>query len=100
LRGIGCVPLFNLMEDAATAEISRAQVWQWMRFNSRLEDGRTVNAALCRQVIQEEVAKARAGRPSGQPDRYDDAAALFLRLIEAPQCPEFLTLPAYEMLEG
>ncbi len=100
LRGIGCVPLFNLMEDAATAEISRAQVWQWMRFNSRLEDGRTVNAALCRQVIQEEVVKARAGRPSGQPDRYDDAAALFLRLIEAPQCPEFLTLPAYEMLEG
>ncbi len=100
LRGVGCVPLFNLMEDAATAEISRAQVWQWVRFNSRLEDGRPVNAALCRQIVQEEVAKARALRPVGQPDRHDDAAALFLQLIEAPQCPEFLTLPAYAMLEG
>ncbi len=100
LRGIGCVPLFNLMEDAATAEISRAQVWQWIKFNSRLEDGRPANAALCRQIVQEEVAKQRAGRPAGQPDRYDDAAALFLKLIEAPEFPEFLTLPAYAMLEG
>jgi malate synthase len=100
LRGQGCVPLFNLMEDAATAEISRAQVWQWLKYHSRLEDGRIVTPELCRQVIQEEVAKLRAARPAGQPDKFDDAAALFDRLIEAPDCPEFLTLPAYAMLEG
>jgi malate synthase len=100
LRGQGCVPLFNLMEDAATAEISRAQIWQWLKYRSRLEDGRIVTPELCRQVIQEEVAKLRAGRAAGQPDKFDAAAALFDRLIEAPECPEFLTLPAYAMLEG
>jgi malate synthase len=98
LRGVGCVPLFNLMEDAATAEISRAQVWQWIRHGARLEDGRPVSAALCRQIVAEEVAKARAGMKPGRPDRFDDAAALFQRLVEAPECAEFLTLAAYEML--
>ncbi len=99
LRGIGCVPLFNLMEDAATAEISRAQVWQWIKTGSPMENGQIVTSELCRTISVEAVAKARALRPVAQPDRYDDAAALFLQLIEAPQCPEFLTLPAYAMLE-
>jgi len=98
LRGIGCVPLFNLMEDAATAEISRTQVWQWIRYGSRLDDGRVITAVLCAQLVEQEVAKARARQRSGEPDRFDDAAALFRRLIEAPECVEFLTLPAYEML--
>ncbi len=100
LRGVGCVPLFNLMEDAATAEISRTQVWQWIKFRSRLEDGRIVTPELCRQIVKEEVAKQRATRAAGQPERFDDAAALFEKLIEAPDCAEFLTLPAYAMLEG
>src|SRR5689334_17116885 len=53
LRGIGCVPLYNLMEDAATAEISRAQVWQWIRHGAQLEDGRKIDAALCRTILDE-----------------------------------------------
>src|SRR3984893_19588594 len=62
LRGTGCVPLFNLMEDAATAEISRAQVWQWIRHGARLDDGRTVDMALCRKLLDEELTKLRASR--------------------------------------
>src|SRR5271169_3716427 len=95
LRGTGCVPLYNLMEDAATAEISRAQVWQWIRHGAKLEDGRTVDMALCRAVLDEELAKLRAStRGAG----YEEAAELFIELIEAPAFPEFLTIPAYEMI--
>jgi malate synthase len=106
LRGQGCVPLFNLMEDAATAEISRAQVWQWLKFGSKLDDGRAVTTTLCREMIQEEIEKARAGKSqaAGQAgeraDRYNEAGLLFQKLIEAPEFPEFLTLPAYAALEG
>jgi len=92
------VPLFNLMEDAATAEISRTQVWQWIRHHSKLEDGRTVTPALCQQVIAEEVAKFRKARKPGTPDKFDQAAGLFQKLIEAPDCADFLTIPAYAML--
>jgi malate synthase len=95
LRGVGCVPLHHLMEDAATAEISRAQVWQW-KHGARLADGRTVDLALCRAVLAEELAKLRAASHGG--DRYEDAAALFDELIAAPAFPEFLTLPAYERI--
>ena len=96
LRGTGCVPLYNLMEDAATAEISRAQLWQWIRHRVRLEDGRTVDAALCSAMLDEELAKLReAARDGG---RYDDAADLFRQLVEAPSFPEFLTLPAYDLI--
>jgi malate synthase len=96
LRGIGCVPLYNLMEDAATAEISRAQVRQWIRHGARLEDGGTVDAALCRELLAEELAKLR--RTAAKEARYEDAARLFGELIEAPAFPEFLTLPAYRMI--
>jgi len=96
LRGMGCVPLHNLMEDAATAEISRAQVWQWIRHGAKLNDGRAVDLALCREVLDEELAKLR--ETAAESDRYDDAAKLFRELIEAPTFPEFLTLPAYDMI--
>jgi malate synthase len=96
LRGIGCVPLHNLMEDAATAEISRAQVWQWIRHGAKLNDGRAVDLALCRAVLDEELAKLR--ETAAESGRYDDAAKLFRELIEAPTFPEFLTLPAYDMI--
>jgi malate synthase len=95
LRGIGCVPLYNLMEDAATAEISRAQVWQWIRHRAKLEGGRTIDTALCRNLLDHELEKWRETSRGG---RYDDAARLFTELIEAATFPEFLTVPAYEMI--
>jgi malate synthase len=100
LRGIGCVPLYNLMEDAATAEISRAQVWQWVRHEAKLEDGRTVDLALCRNILNEELEKlrAQAGEEAFQQGRYGDAAKLFMELVEAERFPEFLTVPAYGQL--
>jgi malate synthase len=100
LRGTGCVPLYHLMEDAATAEISRAQVWQWIRHGAKLDDGRQVSGALCEAVLDEELAKLRAstGEEAYRLGRFDDAAALFRQLIEAPSFPEFLTLPAYDTI--
>jgi malate synthase len=95
LRGTGCVPLYNLMEDAATAEISRAQVWQWICHGARLEDGRPIDRALCRAMLDEELAKLDDTARSG---RYRDAAKLFGQLIESDTFPEFLTLPAYDTI--
>jgi malate synthase len=95
LRGIGCVPLYNLMEDAATAEISRAQLWQWIRHGARLEDGRTIDRELCRTMLCQELARLRETAGIG---RYDDAAKLFGELIEGKTFPEFLTGPAYDMI--
>jgi malate synthase len=96
LRGNGCVPLYNLMEDAATAEISRSQVWQWRRHGAKLADGRLIDTALCRAILAEELAALKAAAPEGE--RYDDAAGLFRDLVEAPAFVEFLTLPAYDMI--
>jgi malate synthase len=96
LRGIGCVPLYNLMEDAATAEISRSQVWQWIRHQAKLSDGRTIDLALCRGLLEEELGKLKQGAAQGH--RYDDAAALLRDLMESTAFVEFLTLPAYERL--
>jgi malate synthase len=96
LRGLGCVPLYNLMEDAATAEISRSQIWQWKHHHARLDDGRAVDGALCRKVLDEEVAKLKQSAPAG--NRFDDAADLFRRMVDSPAFVEFLTLPAYETL--
>jgi malate synthase len=95
LRGTGCVPLYNLMEDAATAEISRAQVWQWIRHGAQLDDGRTIDRALCRAALGEELAKLRV---SNGYRVYGQAAELFAKLTEAPAFAEFLTVPAYEMI--
>jgi len=100
LRGVGCVPLYNLMEDAATAEISRAQVWQWVRHKTKLADGRLIDLALCRQVIKEELEKTRAqvGDNRYKAGRFEDAAKLLDDLIAAPRFNEFLTLPAYDRI--
>ena len=96
LRGIGCVPLYNLMEDAATAEISRAQLWQWIRHGARLEDGRGIDLALARAILAEESARLR--RTSRGGDRFEDAADLFGKLMAAPQFPQFLTIAAYQRI--
>jgi malate synthase len=100
LRGIGCVPLFNLMEDAATAEISRAQVWQWVRHSQKLEDGRPITRDFVRQIVHEEndKVKAQIGEEAYGKARYEDAAQLMIDLVEQPQFCEFLTLPAYDRI--
>jgi malate synthase len=100
LDGLGCVPLYDLMEDAATAEISRAQVWQWIHHGATLEDGRHVTPELFRQEFAEELARL---EKEGAPKRYGveqfaRARELFERLSTTPTFEEFLTLPAYEAL--
>ncbi len=92
LRGRGAVPLYNLMEDAATAEISRAQVWQWIRQGATLDDGRTVTAEMFRELLDQEMAPFSGGR-------FAEATALFSRMSLADTFEEFLTLPAYDLLE-
>jgi malate synthase len=100
LRGVGCVPLYDLMEDAATAEISRTQIWQWLRHGATLDDGRSVDAALVRQLLSSEMDAVRIQLGPGRFDggRFQDAIALFERLVFAPTFEEFLTLPAYDLL--
>ena len=100
LGGSGCVPIYNLMEDAATAEISRTQVWQWVHHGSTLADGRPVTPELVRQVQQEELDAIRAevGDEAFAAGHFEAAAEHFRRLIESDQLAEFLTLPAYEDL--
>jgi malate synthase len=100
LRGVGCVPLYNLMEDAATAEISRTQIWQWLHHAAKLDDGRAVDAALVRQFLASEMASVRTEIGPARYDggRFTDAITLFERLIFSPTFEEFLTVPAYELL--
>ncbi len=99
LAGSGCVPIHNLMEDAATAEISRSQVWQWIRSpKGRLADGRKVDAALVRALIPEELAKIKK-IVSGATTTYDRAAIIFERMSTQQEFAEFLTLPLYEEID-
>ena len=100
LGGLGCVPINNLMEDAATAEISRSQLWQWIRSpKGVLDDGRKVTAELFREIVGEEVDKLRAQHGAGWTPTYDQAVALFDRITTDEDYVEFLTLPAYEALK-
>ncbi|MGD0739728.1 MAG: malate synthase A, partial [Terracidiphilus sp.] len=98
LRGIGCVPLFNLMEDAATAEISRAQLWQWVHNGVKLSDGRVVDAPLVERTIAEELSAQKSKVDEARFAAYEKAANLMRDLVLAPQFTEFLTLPAYEQV--
>jgi malate synthase len=101
IRGIGCVPINNLMEDAATAEISRAQLWQWIRHpEGKLNDGRKIDTALFRQFLGEEVEKIKATMGNFyQNSRLDTAAKLFDELTTGDEFVEFLTLPGYRLIE-
>jgi malate synthase len=87
LAGQGAVPIFNLMEDAATAEISRTQIWQWIKHGAKLDDGRTVTRPMVQQLIAEESA-----------GRSEQARALFETVATSAELADFLTLPAYEVL--
>jgi malate synthase len=100
LRGTGCVPLFNLMEDAATAEISRAQLWQWIHHGSRMQDGRRIDQAMCDRAIDEELAKAKQRGDAARFAASEKSAKLMRDLIRSPQFVEFLTVPAYELILG
>jgi malate synthase len=99
MRGTGCVPRFNLMEDAATAEISRAQLWQWVHHHAILQDeehkGQPITAELCNQLLDAEVARATTNAPASRVTAYHQAATLIRNLINAPAFESFLTLPAY-----
>ena len=97
LAGNGCVPVYNLMEDAATAEISRSQLWQWMRSpKGVLEDGRKVTGELFRKLLTEELAKVKSSEAEG---KLDEAAQLFARITTDDEYVEFLTLPAYKLID-
>lgn len=97
LTGNGCVPIHNLMEDAATAEISRSQVWQWIRSaKGVLEDGRKVTAEMVRAMIPQELAKVQQVAPNGDNPSYTRAAHIFEDMSTAESFAEFLTLPLYE----
>ena len=102
LRGVGCVPIYNLMEDAATAEISRAQVWQWVKHQAKLDDGSSVSPDRFRTIVAEEMDRVRGeigDAKFAEPSRkFQEARALFERLSLAPRFEEFLTVPAYEIV--
>ena len=100
LGGQGCVPINNLMEDAATAEISRSQIWQWIR-NPKgvLQDGRKVTLELFRELLADELRKVN-GMPGAHHVRFDEAAWLLDRLVASDEFLDFLTEPAYELVSG
>src|SRR3990167_2434112 len=95
LAGNGCVPVFNLMEDAATAEISRSQIWQWLKHSAKLDNGEKITPELVRKLIQEELPLRKSE------DWYiatEIASKLFEEMSTSETFPEFLTIPAYELL--
>jgi len=102
LGGLGCVPLYNLMEDAATAEISRTQVWQWVhQARGVLEDGRKVTVPMVGELVQQELERIRGERGNERFERghFAEATRLFDELVRNETLAEFLTLKAYELLD-
>src|SRR6266550_1389346 len=99
LGGSGAVGIFNLMEDAATAEISRSQIWQWIHNDVPLDDGMVVKRDLVERLIDEELSKIRAATGEGfDAERYGQAVALFTEVALADNFADFLTIPAYERM--
>ena len=100
LNGLGCVPIFNLMEDAATAEISRGQVWQWIRHGARLDGKQVLTVELFRQIAAQELERVKTlvGPERYAGGKFGLAAKLYDQLITAEEFTEFLTLPAYDQL--
>jgi malate synthase len=101
LRGNGAAAIYNLMEDAATAEISRSQVWQWVTNGATLPDGTKVGPDFVRRIAEQELGRMREefGEDVFDNGRFTEAAQLFEEVALSPDFPEFLTLPAYEHLE-
>jgi malate synthase len=101
LRGRGAVPIYNLMEDAATAEISRAQVWQWLHLKVKLDDGREATPAMFREALKGEMerVKGEVGAKAFDGGRFKEATALFSDMSLSDTFDEFLTLPAYKLID-
>ncbi len=101
LTGVGAAAIYHLMEDAATAEISRSQIWQWVRSGSTTDSGTVITPELVRKIADEETDTIRTaiGHEAFNAGRFDDAKDLFERVSLADDFPDFLTLPAYEVLE-
>ncbi len=102
LSGVGAAGIYNLMEDAATAEISRSQIWQWVHSASSTENGTRITPELIRKIADEETDRVRAelGHAVYDASRFDEARALFEQVALSDEFPEFLTLPAYEILDA
>ena len=100
LLGNGCVPLYHLMEDAATAEISRAQLWQWIKNKTVLKTGELVSPELFRQILKEELIsiKCEIGEERFNNGKFDIASSMFEEMILKDDFDEFLTLPAYKLI--
>jgi malate synthase len=100
LRGRGAVPIYNLMEDAATAEISRAQIWQWIRYEAELEGGMIVTPKFFARALEEEMARVKdeVGAETYAAGRFAEAIALFRDISLASEFVEFLTIPAYRLI--
>ena len=100
LRGRGAVPIYNLMEDAATAEISRSQIWQWLTFGAKLEGGQKVTKAFFERCLKEEMerVKEEVGPENYAKGRFKEAIDIFRKMSTAPQFETFLTLPAYKKI--
>ena len=96
LGGNGCVPIYNLMEDAATAEISRAQIWQWIKYAARLADGPAVTPAMVRETLEYQRERLGGQLPARE---LLLASGLYEQMMTNPEFPEFLTLSAYELLD-
>jgi malate synthase len=101
LRGTGAAAINNLMEDAATAEISRSQVWQWIHHGVSLKEGQRVTADLVRDVEREELAKIKSavGEDAFAKGRYNEAREIFEGVALSKEFKEFLTIPAYERID-
>jgi malate synthase len=101
ISGNGCVPIYGLMEDAATAEISRASIWQWIQHGKALDNGQLVTKALFEQYLTEEieVVKSEVGQERYDSGRFDEAAKLMARLTTSDELTNFLTIPGYDYLD-
>jgi malate synthase len=101
LRGVGAAAINNLMEDAATAEISRSQVWQWVRHGARTAEGTAITRDAVRATVAEELARIEAGIGTDyySAGRFQEAASLFEQVSLSDEFVEFLTLPAYEHID-
>ena len=100
LRGNGCVPLYNLMEDAATAEISRAQIWQWLKHKSKTTEGKIIDIDYFNKLLNEELVKIKKfyGEEKYKKQKFEEASNIFVTMSTSKEFEEFLTLPAYELI--
>jgi malate synthase len=99
LQGSGCVPIYNLMEDAATAEICRAQVWQWIRHGAHFKDDRLVTGGMVREIIHQRAAELGKGVGKGNDEKLRQAARVLEELATSKDFAEFLTLACYDLLD-